>query len=75
MLWEVRIYYKKGVQDPEGETTLQGLKMLGFECVENVKSAKIFWIKGCTKEEVEKMCRRLLANTTSQDYEILKVEE
>ncbi len=72
-MWEVRIYYKKGVQDPEGDTTLQGLKMLGFDCAEEVKTAKIFWIRGCNREEVEKICRRFLANTTSQDYEILQL--
>lgn len=60
------------MQDPEGETTLEGLRLLGFECVEEVGTAKIFWVQGCTREEVELMCRRLLANTTSQDYEIVE---
>lgn len=73
MKWEVRVYYKKGVQDPEGDTTLQGLKMLGIECVKSVRTAKVFWIEGCSREEVEKACRRLLANPTSQDYEILEL--
>ncbi len=74
MLWEVRIAYKPGVQDAEGESTLRGLHALGFDKVEEVKTAKVFVIKGdYTREEVEEMCRRLLANPVSQDYTIAEV--
>lgn len=74
MLWEVRIAYKPGVQDAEGESTLRGLHALGFDKVEEVKTAKVFVIKGdYTMEEVEEMCRRLLANPVSQDYTIAEV--
>ncbi len=74
MLWEVRIAYKPGVQDAEGETTLEGLRALGFKRVNEVKTAKVYRIEGdYTKGEIEEMCRRLLANPVSQDYEIRKV--
>lgn len=74
MLWEVRIAYKPGVQDAEGESTLRGLHALGFNKVKDVKTAKVFIIKGdYTREEVEEMCRRLLANPVSQDYTIAEV--
>jgi len=73
--WEVRVAYRRGVQDPEGETTKSALEMLGYGCVEEVRSAKLFIIEGeCTREEVEQMCRRLLANPVSQEYEIRRVE-
>lgn len=76
MQWEVRISYKPGVQDPEGESTLRGLRSLGFKNVEKVHTAKVFRIKGdYTRAEVEEMCRRLLANPVSQDYEIVEVRE
>lgn len=76
MLWEVRISYKPGVQDAEGESTLQGLRALGFDRVEEVRTAKVFMIKGeYSRVEVEEMCRRLLANPVSQDYSIAEVGE
>lgn len=71
MLWEVRIAYKKGVQDTEGESTKEGLKMLGFGGIGSVHTAKVYKIEGdYSREDIEQMCRRLLANPVSQDYEI-----
>ena len=75
MLFEVRIAYKLGVQDSEGESTLKGLQTLGFKDVESVGSAKVYRIKGnYEREEIEEMCKRLLANPVSQDYEIEELE-
>ena len=76
MLWEVRISYKKGVQDPEGESTLKGLRSLGFNLVKEVQTSKVFSIKGeYTRNDVERMCKQLLVNPVSQDYSILEVTE
>ncbi len=70
MIYEVRM------QDTEGESTLYALKMLGFSKVKSVGTAKVFRIEGdYSREEVEEMCRRLLANPVSQDYEIVKQKE
>ncbi len=75
MLWEVRISYKRGVQDSEGESTLRGLKALGFGGVEEVSTAKVYRIRGnLSREDVEEICRRLLANPVSQDYTIRGIE-
>ncbi len=74
MLWEVRIAYKAGVQDTEGESALDGLRSLGFEKVEDVKTARVYLIEGdYSKRDVEEMCKRLLANPVSQDYVIKKI--
>jgi phosphoribosylformylglycinamidine synthase len=71
MRFEVRISYKPGVQDTEGESTQGGLKVLGFDRVEGVRTAKVYVIEGdYQREDIEEMCRRLLANPVSQDYEI-----
>ncbi|MEE9474601.1 MAG: phosphoribosylformylglycinamidine synthase subunit PurS [Candidatus Hydrothermarchaeaceae archaeon] len=71
MLWEIRIAYKPGVQDSEGESTLKGLQTLGFKNVGKVSTAKVYRIEGdYSKDEIEEMCKRLLANPVSQDYEI-----
>ncbi len=76
MQWEVRIGYKSGVQDTEGESTLRGLKTLGFEKVKTVHASKIYRIEGdYSKDEIEEMCRRLLANPVSQNYIIEEVRE
>ncbi len=75
MKWEVRISYKKGVQDSEGESTLSGLRTLGFEAVKSVGTASVYVIEGdLGLEDVEEMCERLLANPVSQDYSITEVK-
>ncbi|MFQ5800602.1 MAG: phosphoribosylformylglycinamidine synthase subunit PurS [Candidatus Hydrothermarchaeales archaeon] len=75
MKWEVRISYKKGVQDSEGESTLAGLKVLGFGGLEDVSTARVYVIEGeLAYEDVEKMCKKLLANPVSQDYTITEVK-
>ncbi len=67
---------KRGVTDPEGDNVEKALKLLGFEGVRGVHSAKLFLIDLGTKEpkaarkEVEEMCRRLLANPVIHDFEI-----
>lgn len=76
MLWEVRITYKPGVQDAEGESTSMGLRTLGFKKIKEVHTSKVYRIRGdYSKAEIEEMCKRLLANPVSQDYTIEKVGE
>ncbi len=75
MPWEVRIAYKPGVQDSEGESTLKGLQTLGFKEVKTVRTAKVYRIEGdYSRAEIEEMCKRLLANPVSQDFEIEELE-
>ncbi len=75
VLWEVRIAYKPGVQDSEGESALKGLQTLGFKNVERVGTAKVYRIEGdYSREEIEEMCKRLLANPVSQNFEIEELE-
>lgn len=76
VLWEVRISYRPGVQDTEGESTLRGLKTLGFKKVKSVGTSKVYRIEGeYSKKDIEEMCRRLLANPVSQNYKIANVRE
>lgn len=73
---QVQIRLKKGVADPEGDNTLKALNLLGFKGLSAVHSAKLFEIeleeenREMVKEQVEEMCRRLLANPVIQDYRI-----
>jgi phosphoribosylformylglycinamidine synthase len=76
VIWEVRVSYKRGIQDAEGESARRGLRVLGFKAVEEVTTAKIYQIRGeFGREEIEEMCRRLLANPVSQDYRIREIQE
>lgn len=73
---EVRVGFKDGVADPEGENTRKTLELLGFDDVETVRSAKVFSIdldaddEATARDEVEAMCSRLLANPVVNDYTI-----
>ena len=77
---EVTIKLKHGVADPEGENTKKALNLLGFRAVRGVKTMKAFRIaleqeKGSrdvekVTQEVEEMCRKLLANPVIHDYTI-----
>jgi phosphoribosylformylglycinamidine synthase PurS subunit len=77
---DVTIKLKRGVADPEGENTRKALNLLGFTNVRGVKSMKIFRIslepeiagteEKAVKQEVEEMCRKLLANPVIHDYDI-----
>lgn len=69
----VYVTLKKGYSDPEGETTAEALKGLGYP-VENVRASKAYEVyfeaKDRKKAEalVDEMCRRLLTNPTKDDY-------
>jgi phosphoribosylformylglycinamidine synthase PurS subunit len=77
---DVTIKLKRGVADPEGENTKKALNLLGFTNVRGVKSMKTFRIalepetagagEETVKQEVEEMCRKLLANPVIHDYDI-----
>jgi phosphoribosylformylglycinamidine synthase len=69
----VEISLKRGHIDPEGETTARLLRELGY-AVESVNVSKVFNIffradsKEDAEDQVEEMCRRLLANPTKDNY-------
>ena len=73
---KVRIKLKKGISDPEGFNTLKALHLLGFNNVTEAKTIRVFDLKinsknkKNVKEDVEKMCQRLLTNPVIHDYEI-----
>ena len=73
---EVRIGLKKGVADPEGANTHKTLQLLGFQNIRGVHSVKTFTLdvdaasEDAARTEVEKACKRLLANPVIHDYTI-----
>ena len=73
----VNVGLKQGVLDDQGKATHHALDTLGFkEIVKNVRIGKQIIIElnssneVSAKEEVPKMCQKLLANTVIEDYDI-----
>ena len=73
----VNVGLKQGVLDDQGKATHHALDTLGFkDLVKNVRIGKQIIIELNTsdeaqaKEEVTKMCQKLLANTVIEDYDI-----
>ena len=76
----VYVTLKKGYSDPEGDTTADSLKGLGYT-VETVSASKAYEVyfkaDDAKKAEVliDEMCRRLLTNPTKDDYRYELSEE
>jgi phosphoribosylformylglycinamidine synthase len=72
---KVYVTLKNGVLDPQGKAIQGSLESLGFKGVEKVKQGKLIELEITesdeikAKEQVEKMCKDLLANTVIENYE------
>ncbi|QKF80865.1 phosphoribosylformylglycinamidine synthase [Halarcobacter ebronensis] len=73
----VNVALKKGVLDDQGKATHHALDTLGFkDIVKDVRIGKqiIMELNALNeqeaKQEVTKMCEKLLANTVIEDYQI-----
>jgi phosphoribosylformylglycinamidine synthase PurS subunit len=70
----IRITLKTGVLDPQGKAIQNALGALGFAGVDGVRQGKYIEIdlaekdEGKAREQVERMCRELLANTVIENY-------
>jgi phosphoribosylformylglycinamidine synthase PurS subunit len=71
---KVYITLKPTVNDPQGLTIKGGLEVLGFSSVRKVRAGKYLevWLNEESKEkarqQVEEMCRKLLANPVIENY-------
>jgi len=82
-LARVHVTLKPGVLDPQGEAVKQGLITLGYEGVKEVRVGKYLEVlleavdTEQAYQQVEEMCRRLLANPVIEkySYEIAKAGE
>ena len=76
---KIEVSLKPGHSDPEGETTADLLKELGYK-VKAVNVGKVYRValdassRREAQAEAVEMCKRLLANPTKDDYAI-SVEE
>ena len=76
----VIITLKKDVLDPQGKVIHQTLDGMGFNDVSEVRQGKYFEIitkendVTKAKENVEEMCKKLLANLVIENYKIIDAQ-
>ncbi len=72
---KTRIYVtlKHGVLDPQGKAIHHALEGLGFAGVDEVRQGKLIELdhpEALSDEDLDAMCRKLLANTVIENYRI-----
>ncbi len=71
------ITLKKEVLDPQGKVIKSTLDGMGFNNIHEIRQGKYFEIdidekdKKKAEEQVENMCKKLLANLVIEDYRII----
>ena len=73
MKTRIFVTLKNGVLDPQGKAIHHALSGLGFEGVNDVRAGKLIELDladGTSREEIEAMCTRLLANTVIENFRI-----
>ena len=73
---KIHITLKDGVLDPQGKAVGRALESLGFSGVTDVRQGKYIEIDveetdiSQARDNVDTMCRQLLANTVMENYNI-----
>jgi phosphoribosylformylglycinamidine synthase len=76
---EVRVKPRPGLLDPQGKAIHHSLNSLGWEGVHDVRVGKAIYIdmeaasEAAAREAAEAMCRKLLANPVTEDFEVAMV--
>ena len=69
----VHVTLKEGVRDPQGKAIHHALEGLGFTGVKGVRQGKLIELdldEGIGDDQVEAMCRKLLANTVIENFRV-----
>jgi phosphoribosylformylglycinamidine synthase len=78
---EIRVKPRPGLLDPQGKAIHHSLNSLGWDGVSDVRVGKAIYIdiEADTPEDateaVEVMCRKLLANPVTEDFEVTMLGE
>jgi phosphoribosylformylglycinamidine synthase PurS subunit len=78
---EIRVKPRSGLLNPEGKAIHHALTSLGWDSVADVRVGKVIYVDmdaGSADEAVaaaETMCRKILANPVTEDFEISTVGE
>ncbi len=76
----VHVVPRRGILDPQGQAVAEALHTLGFGAVETVHVGRHIVVdvaapkRDAAEESVREMCRKLLANPVTEDFEIASVE-
>ena len=72
----IHVTLKNGVLDPQGKAIEHALSNMGFSGVDEARQGKLIELelsetdKAKAHENVDAMCRKLLANTVIENYSI-----
>lgn len=75
-LVEIRVMPRKGILDPQGNAVAGALASLGFGEVRGVHVGRLLRLEvtepseDAARERAEAMCRGLLANPVTEDFEV-----
>ena len=64
---------KPGVLDAQGKAIHHALEGLGFDGVNDVRQGKLIELDladGTASEQIEEMCKKLLANTVIENFKV-----
>ena len=73
---EVRVTPRAGLLDPQGKAIAGALHSLGFEGVGETRVGRLIRLdvkaadENAARASVDEMCRKLLANPVTEDYEV-----
>lgn len=70
----VLIRPKEGILDPQGKAVERALPALGFEGISHVRVGRLVELEVENGADLDGLCRKLLANTLIEDYEIVSDE-
>lgn len=73
MKTRIFVTLKGGVLDPQGKAIHHALEGLGFAGVNDVRQGKLIELDladGVSDDDIDAMCRKLLANTVIENYRI-----
>ena len=73
MKTRVYVTLKNGVLDPQGKAIHHALEGLGFSGINDVRAGKLIELdlaQEVSDEDIEAMCRKLLANTVIENFRI-----
>ena len=72
----IHVTLKDGVLDPQGRAIHHALEGLGFGGVEDVRAGRLIELTladNTSGEDIDAMCRKLLANMVIENYRIERV--
>lgn len=74
----IHVSLKPGVLDPQGRAVHHALESLGFGGVQDVRVGRLIEMQvadSTTDEQLDQMCRKLLANMVIEDFRIEKLPD